>query len=155
MKIVKETSKLIFMFFASGAIAGNAIAGPCGGAKPAKVARYKTPQMVTFVNSTIDFLNSEENANQRHLMVLQKCQRIFNSGQSTAKGMDAKSLKTCKNLSNRGGYNLQKVAIKVPEDQIKNVEQLTAIKEISKKKAEKVVKKDNLTTTNNSELLLF
>ncbi len=155
MRTVKETSKIIFMFFASGAIASNAIAGPCGGAKPAKVARYKTPEMVTFVNSTIDFLNSEENSNQRHLNVLQKCQRIFNSGQSTAKGMDAKNLKTCKNLLTRGGYDLQKVAIKVPEDQIKNVEQLTAIREVSKKKAEKTIKKDNSTTTNNSDLLLF
>ena len=155
MSVINKTSKLILIFLASGAISGNAIAGPCGGAKPAKVARYKTTQMVTFVNSTIDFLNSDENANKRHLSVLQKCQRIFNSGQATAKGMDAKNLKTCKNLLTRGGYDLQKVAIKVPEDQIKNVEQLTAIREVSKKKAEKTIKKDNSTTTNNSDLLLF
>ena len=155
MSVVNKTSKFILMFLASGAITGNAIAGPCGGAKPAKVARYKTPQMVTFVNSTIDFLNSDENPNQRHLNVLQKCQRIFNSGQATAKGMDAKNLKTCKNLLTRGGYNLQKVAIKLPEDQLENREQLTAIKKVSKKKAEKIVEKDNSTSTNDSDLLLF
>ena len=155
MKLITEPSKILFMFIASGAIATSAIAGPCGGAKPEKVARYKTPQMVTFVDSTIDFLNSDKNANQRHLNVLQKCQRIFNSGQSTAKGMDAKNLKTCKNLFTRGGYNLQKVAIKVPENQLENREQLTAIKKGSKKKAEKIVEIDNSTSTNKSDLLLF
>ena len=155
MSVINKTSKLILMFLASGAISGNAIAGPCGGAKPAKVARYKTTQMVTFVNSTIDFLNSDENANKRHLSVLQKCQRIFNSGQATAKGMDAKNLKTCKNLLTRGEYNLQKVAIKVSEDQLENREQLTAIKKVSKKKAEKIVETGNSTSTNNSDLLLF
>ena len=155
MSVLNKSSRLILMFLASGAISGNAIAGPCGGAKPTNVARYKTPQMVTFVNSTIDFLNSDKNPNQRHLNVLQKCQRIFNSGQATAKGMDAKNLKTCKNLLTRGGYNLQKVAIKVPEDQLKNREQLTAIKKFSKKKAEKIVEIDNSTSTNSSDLLLF
>ena len=157
MSLVNNTSKFILIFLASGAITGNAIAGPCGGAKPEKVARYKTPQMVTFVNSTIDFLNSDNNQNQRHLNVLQKCQKIFNSGKATAKGMDAKNLKTCRNLMTRGGYDLQKVAIKISEDQITSREQSIVTKNLSKKETDKFVETVNPTTikTNDSDLLLF
>ena len=90
----------------------------------------------------------EKNKLEIYEKVLKKCQRMFNSGQATAKGMDAKNLKTCKNLMTRGGYNLQKVAIKVSEDQLNNREQLTAIKKVSKRKAKKIVATDKSTSTN-------
>ena len=155
MKLITEPSKILFMFIASGAIATSAIAGPCGGAKPEKVARYKTPQMVTFVNTTINFLNSEEKPNRRHLNVLEKCQRIFNSGKATAKGMDAKNLKTCRNLSNMGLYNTKNIAINTSEDQIKNSEKSASIKIVNKKKINKIVETDNTNTLKDSNLLLF
>ena len=159
MNFFNKISRLFTLLIASSFFAGSAIAGGgCGGggSKPEKVAKYKTPQMVVFVNSTIDYLNSQEGSNQRHLKVLKNCQNTFNSGKNSARGMEAKNLKTCKNLMKRGGYEVQKVAGKLSEDQTKknNLSPL-AFKKATKKETQKINKTIDSTTESNSDLLLF
>ena len=114
---------------ASGIITSSALAGSCDGG-PSKggsskgsssnsenVARYKTPQMLAFVDSTIDYLNSKEGSNKRHLKVLKSCLRTFNSGKTFVKGNEAKNLKFCKNFMKIDEYDLQKIASTLSEDQ--------------------------------------
>ena len=151
--------------FASGALASSAIAGPCsgGGSKPEKVAKYKTPQMVVFVDSTIDILNSSESPNKRHLATLSKCQKIFSSDKKSARGIEVRNLKTCKNIMTQGLYETQNIAVKIPSDQIKindqkkpkknNIKKSVAIKKNTK--INQFVEKDNSVSENDSGLLLF
>ena len=159
MNALNKSAKLLTViitssFFASSAIAGGGCGG--GGSKPEKVARYKTPQMVVFVNSTISHLNSIENPNERHLKVLTNCQRTFNSGKKSARGMEAKNLKSCKNLMSKGGYDVKKIASNLSEDQIKkNSERPVAFEKESNYKKEKITKTIDSSTENNSDLLLF
>ena len=158
MNLLNKTLKGVTFILLSGLFASSAIAGGgCGGggSKAEKVAKYKTTQMVAFVNSTIDFLNSQEDPNQRHLKVLKNCQKTFNSGRPTAKGMEGKNLKICKNLMSRGGYDLKSVAVKVSEDPIPNKKEPIAIKKVSEKKINKIAESRNSTTSNESDLLLF
>ena len=154
------------LMITSGALASSAIAGPCsgGGSKPEKVAKYKTPQMVVFVNSTIDLLNSSESPNKRHLATLSKCQKIFSSGKKSARGIETRNLKTCKALMNKGLYEVQNIAVKLPSDEIKlndqkqpkkNVKPSVAIKKNTKNKTNQFVEKDNSVSKNDSGLMLF
>jgi hypothetical protein len=164
MKLLKKASKLFILFITSGALASSAIAGPCK-AKAEKVAKYKTPQMVSFVNTTINLLNSSESPNQRHLATLSKCQKIFTSGKKQAKGMEARNLKSCKNYMTKGLYEVQNIAIKLPSDEIKLDEQkqpkkifqkkTISIKENTKNKTTQFVEKDNSVSNNDSDLMLF
>ena len=55
--------------------------------------------------------------------------------------MEAKSLKTCRNLLNKGEYDLQNVAIKVTENQIVKYEKPKV--KISKKKIMNVAETDD------------
>ena len=141
-------------FFASSAIAGGGCGG--GGSKPEKVARYKTSQMVVFVNSTIDYLNSKEDPNKRHLKALTNCQKIFNSGKTSARGMDAKNLKYCKTLMNKGGYETQEIAKNLSEEQNKNNnESPVAFKKETIYETKQITKTIDSSTNNKSDLLLF
>ena len=144
---------LVSCLFTSSALAGGGCGG--GGSKPEKIAKYKTPQLVSFVNSTVDLLNSQENPNKRHLNTLLKCQKTFNSGKLTAKGMEARGLKTCKNLMSKGGYDLRTIATKVTEDQITNKETPIAANNLREKKVNKIIETDNSTKTKDTDLLLF
>ena len=118
MNLINKSTKLFTLILASGIITSSALAGPCGGgSKPEKVARYKTPQMFAFVDSTIDYLNSKEGSNKRHLKVLKSCLRTFNSGKTFVKGNEAKNLKSCKNFMKIDEYELQKIASTLSEDQ--------------------------------------
>ena len=167
MKLLIKTSKLFMLLITSGALASSAIAGPCGGggSKPEKVAKFKTPQMVAYVNSTINLLNSSESPNQRHLATLSKCQKIFSSGKKSARGMETRNLKTCKNYMTKGLYDVQNIAVKLPSDEIKLDEQkqpkknykkqTVAIKKNTKNKTNQFVEKDNSVSKNDSGLMLF
>ena len=119
MNSINKSIKSLTLIIASGVITSTAFAGPCGGgaSKPEKVARYKTPQMLAFVDSTIDYLNSKEGSNKRHLKVLNSCLRTFNSGKTSVKGNEAKNLKSCKNFMKIDEYDLQKIASTLSEDQ--------------------------------------
>ena len=158
MNFINKSQKVLSLLFVSCLFTSSALAGGgCGGggSKPEKIAKYKTPQLVSFVNSTVDLLNSQENPNKRHLNTLLKCQKTFNSGKLTAKGMEARGLKTCKNLMSKGGYDLRTIATKVTEDQITNKETPIAANNLREKKVNKIIETDNLTKTNDTDLLLF
>ena len=73
--------------------------------------------MLVFVDSTINYLNSKEGSNKRHLKVLNSCLRTFNSGKTSVKGNEAKNLKSCKNFMKIDEYDLQKIASNLSEDQ--------------------------------------
>ena len=119
MNLINKSTKLFTLIVASGIITSSALAGPCGGgaSKPEKVARYKPPQMLAFIDSTIDYWNSKEGSNKRHLKVLKSCLRTFNSGKTFVKGNEAKNLKFCKNFMKIDEYDLQKIASTLSEDQ--------------------------------------
>ena len=108
MNLINKSTKLFTLVVASGIITSSALAGSCGGSfsKPEKVARYKTPQMLAFIDSTIDYLNSKEGSNKRHLKVLNSCLRTFNSGKTSVKGYEARNLKSCKNFMKIDEYDL-------------------------------------------------
>ena len=108
MNPINKSTKLFTLVVASGIITSSALAGSCGGgvSKTEKVARYKTPQMLAFIDSTIDYLNSKEGSNKRHLKVLNSCLRTFNSGKTSVKGNEARNLKSCKNFMKIDEYDL-------------------------------------------------
>ena len=158
MHPINKSIKFFTLIVASGIITSSALAGSCGGgfSKTEKVARYKTPQMLAFVDSTIDYLNSKEGSNQRHLKVLKSCLSTFNSGKTSVKGNEAKNLKSCRNFMKIDEYDLQKIASTLSEDQLKiNSESPIALKKESKNKTERVTKSIDSTTERESDLLLF
>ena len=113
MNLINKSTKFFTLIVASGIITSSALAGSCGGgsskggsSNPEKVARYKTPQMLAFVDSTIDYLNSKEGSNKRHLKVLNSCLRTFNSGKTSVRGNEARNLKFCKNFMKIDEYDL-------------------------------------------------
>ena len=158
MNLFNNPLKLFTLLITSVIFAGSALAGGgCGGSKSKseKVAKFKTPQMIVFVNSTIDYLNNKEDSNQRHLKVLKNCQKTFDSSKNSVKGMEAKNLKTCKNLMSRGEYTVQEIARKLPKDQINNNNSIPLIsKEVTENKI-KNNNSNNSNTENNSDLMLF
>ena len=157
MNLINKSTKLFTLILASGIITSSALAGPCGGgSKTEKVARYKTPQMLAFVDSTMNYLNSKEGSNKRHLKVLNSCLRTFNSGKTSVKGNEAKNLKSCKNFMKLEEYDIQKIASTLSEDQLKNKsERQIALKKETKNKTERVTKTIDSTTERDSGLLLF
>ena len=159
MNLINKSTKLFTLIVASGIITSSALAGPCGGggsSKPEKVARYKTPQMLAFVDSTMNYLNSKEGSNKRHLKVLNSCLSTFNSGKTSVKGKEAKNLKSCRNFMKIDEYDLQKIANTLSEDQLKNnIESPIALKKESKNKTERVTKTIDSTTERESDLLLY
>lgn len=54
------------------AITGN-------GKRQEKLAKYKTPQLVNFVDAVVDYLEKNQDKNPRHLTLLKKCQITLNS----------------------------------------------------------------------------
>ena len=122
LKLIKNISKLFLPLIASGGLAISAIASEGSLGKPMQIFRFKTPQMVLYVNSTISLLNSEENPNKRHLKNLVKCQRIFSSGKKLIRGMEIKTLKACKSYKDSGFY--QTSSIRDLENELETLKQL-------------------------------
>ena len=107
---------------ASGGLAISAIASEGSLGKPMQMFRFKTPQMVLYVNSTVSLLNSQENPNKRHLKNLKTCQKLFSSGKKLIRGMEIKILKTCKSYMNSGLY--QTSSIEDLENELETLKQL-------------------------------
>ena len=122
MKLIKNTSKLILPLIALGGLTISAIASEGSLGKPMQLFRFKTPKMVTYVNSTVSLLNSQENPNKRHLKNLKTCQKIFSSGKKLIRGMEIKILKTCKSYMNSGLY--QTSNIEDLENELETLKQL-------------------------------
>ena len=158
MNLINKSTKLFTLVVASGIITSSALAGSCGGgfSKTEKVARYKTPQMLAFIDSTIDYLNSKEGSNKRHLKILNSCLRTFNSGKTSVKGYEAKNLKSCKNFMKIDEYDFQKIASTLSGDQLKNNgKSPIALKKETKNKTERVTKTIDSAAERESDLLLF
>ena len=167
MNLIHRTSRIFTLLIAAGVFSSSAIAGPCGGggSKPEKVAKYKTPQMVVFVDKTIDLLNSGDSPNKKHLATLSKCQKIFSSGKKSVRGLEIRKLKACKNFMTKGLYEVKNIAAKLPFDEIKlndqklpknnNKNQTVVIKKNTKNKTNYSVEKDNSASKNESGLMLF
>ena len=181
MNLINRTFKVLTLLIASGVFANSTIEGGVGGGgsgtKPAKVAKYKTPQMVYFVNSTIEYLNSNGDNNGRDLRALIRCQKTFKSGKSIASGIEVRSLETCKSLMKNSEYNILKTAINQPLDEIRPsldekkppLDQIqTSLDQIDNKnekrimlekdtqnKTNSIIDKVNSSEKNNSDLIFF
>ena len=79
--------------------------------KPEKISKYKTSNLVRYVNLSVFYLNSTKNINKRHLKVFTNCQRLFNSSKTKVKGQEIKYLKSCQNLMRKGIYSKEAFAI--------------------------------------------
>ena len=77
MKLLKKISKLFLPLIATGGFASSAIASEGSLGKPVQIFRFKTPEMVKYIDSTVSLLDKEENPNKRHLKNLRTCQKIF------------------------------------------------------------------------------
>ena len=122
MKLIKKISKLFLPLIATGGLASSSIASEGSLGKPVQLFRFKTPEMVLYVNSTVSLLNNEENPNKRHLKNLLTCQKIFTSGKNSVRGMDIKTLKVCKSYMNRGLY--QTSTIRSLENELEKLKQV-------------------------------
>ena len=95
---------------ATGGFASSAIASEGSLGKPVQIFRFKTPEMVKYIDSTVSLLNKEENPNKRHLKNLRTCQKIFSSGKNAVRGMEIKTLKVCRSYMNSGLYQTSTVS---------------------------------------------
>ena len=70
--------------------------------------------------------------------------------------MEAKNLKTCKSLMSRGGYEVQKIAKKLSEDQnkVKNSRPV-ALNKNTKNETKQINKTIDSTNESKSDLMLF
>ena len=77
------------------------------GKRQEKLDKYKTPQLVYFVDTVLDYLEKNKEINPRHLTLLKKCQITLNSNKKRLIGMEVVNIKQCKNLSTAGIYNVK------------------------------------------------
>ncbi len=104
----------------------NPVHGSYGGEgtknKAEKITKFKTQKLTNYVNLTVNFLNSTEKINQRHLILFTNCQKLLNGSKKTVKGKDKKNLVSCNNLMNRGTYFYEtNLLTKDSSQQIKNM----------------------------------
>ena len=99
--------KLIVLFLTASTLFNSAIAITGNGKRQEKLSKYKTPQLVYFVDTVVDYLEKNKNINPRHLTLLKKCQKTLNSNKVRLIGMEVVNIKQCKNLSTAGIYNVK------------------------------------------------
>ena len=85
----------------------NAVFAMGNGKRQEKLDKYKTPQLVYFVDTVLDYLEKNKEINPRHLTLLKKCQITLNSNKKRLIGMEVVNIKQCKNLSTTGIYNVK------------------------------------------------
>ena len=110
---------------ATGGLASSSIASEGSLGKPMQLFRFKTPQMVLYVDSTVSLLNNQEYPNKRHLKNLLTCQKLFSSGKNLVRGMEIKSLKVCKSYMTSGLY--QTSSIKNLENELERLKQVIKV----------------------------
>tara|TARA_Y100000589_G_scaffold331624_1_gene385980 strand:+ start:1890 stop:2564 length:675 start_codon:yes stop_codon:yes gene_type:complete len=114
MKRFNKTLNYLLLFLVT-TILIDPIHGGYGGegskTKPEKIKKYKTPELVRYVNLSVFYLNSTENINKRHLKLFTNCQRLFNSNKTKVKGQETKYLKSCQSLMRNGIYSNEALAI--------------------------------------------
>ena len=110
LKLIKIIYKLFLPLIATGGLAPSVMASEGSMGKPMQLFRFKTPEMVSYVESTVSLLNSEENPNKRHLNNLLKCQKLFSGSKKLVRGMEIKTLKACKSYKDLGFYQTSSVS---------------------------------------------
>ena len=118
----KKISKLFLPLIATGGLASSSIASEGSLGKPVQMFRFKTPEMVKYINSTVSLLDKQEKPNQRHLKNLRTCQRLFSSGKNAVRGMEIKTLKICRAYMNNGLY--QTSTVSVLENELEKLKQV-------------------------------
>ena len=105
--MIPSRKLFLFVFFLTTSTLFNP-AYPYGNAKrQEKLDKYKTPQLVYFVDTVVNYLEKNQNINPRHLTLLKKCQITLNSNKKRLIGMEVVNIKQCKNLSTSGIYNVK------------------------------------------------
>ena len=106
MKLININRYLVFLLTLASLT--NPIFASYGGEgtknKTEKLSKFKTQELINYVNLTIYYLYSTDNKNERHVILFKNCQKLLNSDKKTVKGKDKKSLVSCKNLMNMGTY---------------------------------------------------
>ena len=152
------------MFLAASTLFNSAIAITGNGKRQEKLAKYKTPQLVYFVDTVVAYLEKNKDINPRHLTLLKKCQSTLNSNKKRLIGMEVVNIKACKNLSTSGIYNVKYTdlnttrinvlvdnneKIKNPENQISIRTKESSASQVDKKL--KLKKKDKRNETYNEQ----
>jgi len=99
--------KLIVLFLTASTLFNSAIAITGNGKRQEKLSKYKTPELVYFVDTVLNYLEKNKDINPRHLTLLKKCQTTLNSNKVRLIGMEVVNIKQCKNLSTAGIYNVK------------------------------------------------
>ena len=103
----RKLLKLFALFLTASTLFNSAIAITGNGKRQEKLSKYKTPQLVYFVNTVLDYLEKNKDINPRHLTLLKKCQGTLNSKKVRLIGMEVVNIKQCRNLSTSGIYNVK------------------------------------------------
>jgi len=104
----RKLLKLFVLFFTACTLFNSAYAGHGGnGKRQEKLDKYKTPELVYFVDTVLNYLEKNEDINPSHLTLLRKCQTTLNSKKKRLIGMEVVNIKKCKNLSTAGIYNVK------------------------------------------------
>ena len=103
--------RLFILILTASTFFNSAIAITGNGKRQEKLAKYKTPQLVYFVNTVVDYLEKNQDKNPRHLTLLKKCKTTLDSNKKRLIGIEVVNIKQCKNLSTSGLYNVKKVAL--------------------------------------------
>ena len=149
MKLLKKISKLFLPLIATGGLASSSIASEGSLGKPVQMFRFKTPEMVKYVNSTVSLLDKEENPNKRHLKTLRTCQKLFSSGKNAVRGMEIKTLKVCRSYMNTGLY--QTSTVSVLENELEKLKQV--IRGNKENQNSKIVNNQNSNKRENNQNL--
>ena len=99
--------KLFVLFLTASTLFNSAIAVTGNGKRQEKLDKYKTPQLVYFVDTVLNYLEKNQDLNPRHLTLLRKCQTTLNSNKKRLIGIEVVNIKKCRNLSTSGIYNVK------------------------------------------------
>ena len=109
MKLIRKRNnkKYLFLLLALISLTNPIFAGYGGEGtkdKAEKISKFRTQELINYVNLTIYYLYSAENRNERHVILFKSCQKLLNSNKKTVKGKDKKNLTSCTNLMKMGTY---------------------------------------------------
>ena len=105
--MISSRKLFLFVLFLTASTLFNPVF-PYGNAKrQEKLSKYRTPQLVYFVDTVINYLEKNKDLNPRHLTLLKKCQITLNSNKNRLIGIEVVNIKKCTNLSTAGIYNVK------------------------------------------------
>ena len=107
MILKRHINKYLFFLVTLASLTNPIFAGYGGDGtknKAEKISKYRTQELINYVNLSIYHLYSTENKNERHVILFKSCQKLLNSNKKTVKGKDKKNLISCTNLMNMGTY---------------------------------------------------